>query len=152
MRPFSRNAAPPEDGWFRIGEVPQQTPPRRRGQGRISLSSAQHNPDTVSLQPPAPKRSLVLASANETATRTLERIIDRRYGALALFVIALLVVLIAAGVSAALASELRASREQLASARVALIQGSGRSPHAAAPGFSNEGSNRKERGRGHRRA
>jgi len=96
MRTFSRRAAPPEQGWFQIGEVPQQTPPRRRGHGRVSLSAAQHNPDTARPGPPAPKPKPMLVRANGVAAKALERIIERRYGALALCVTALLLVLIVA--------------------------------------------------------
>jgi hypothetical protein len=96
MRTFSRRAVAPEDGWFQIGEVPQQTPPRRRGQGRVSLSATQHPPDTVSLQSPAPNRTPVLERANGAAAGALERIIERRYGALALCLTALLLVLVVA--------------------------------------------------------
>lgn len=97
MRTFSRRAAPPEQGWFQIGEVPPHTPPRRRGQGRVSLSASQHDPDAVEPEPlPQPKRPPALERANGVATTTLERIIEQRYGALALCVTALLLVLILA--------------------------------------------------------
>ena len=94
MRTFSRRGAPPEQGWFQIGEVPQQTPPRHRGHGRVSLSATQHNPDTARPEPPAPKPTPMLVRANGAAAKALERIVERRYGALALCVTALLLVLI----------------------------------------------------------
>ena len=142
MHPFSRRAAPPEHGWFQIGEMPQQLPPRRRGQGRVSLSATQHDPATTSAPQPTPKRRNVLVRANEAATSTLERIIDYRYGALALCVTAVLVVLIAAVVIATLATELRASRAQLASAGIALTQTAG--PHHTTTGPGNETPKRKD--------
>jgi len=101
MRSFSRRAAAPEQGWFQIGEVTQQTAPRRRGQGRVSISvSQQQDPDTASLQPQAPNHTPVLARANGAAAKALLRIIDRRYGALALCGAALLLVVIVAAVIA----------------------------------------------------
>ncbi|MCL2419498.1 MAG: hypothetical protein FWD04_09410 [Conexibacteraceae bacterium] len=96
MRTLSRKAAAPEDGWFQIGEVPEQTPPRHRGQGRVSLSASQHDPDTVSSPEPAAPRTPVLERANGAAASVLGRILDSRYGALALCASALLLVLILA--------------------------------------------------------
>lgn len=95
MPTFTRRAAPPEQGWFQIGEVPEQTPPRRRGQGRVSFSATQGEAEVPEPEPrPRPSRAATLEHANGAAVKALEQVIERPYGALALCATTLLLALI----------------------------------------------------------
>jgi hypothetical protein len=101
----------------------------------VSLSPTQHQHATVSLQPPAPNRTPVLDRANGAAARALERIIERRYGALALCLTALLMALIVAVVIAS--QDTSSARAADGSARFALIHTASRPQRSTTSGASN---------------
>jgi hypothetical protein len=65
MRIFSRQSEPP-DGWFQIGEVPEQAS-RRRGSGRVSLNLVQGEQNAERERPGRRGGSVLLARANVPA-------------------------------------------------------------------------------------
>jgi chromosome segregation ATPase len=66
MRIFSRQSEPP-DGWFQIGEVPEQAS-RRRGSGRVSLNLVQGEQNAERERPGRRGGSVLLARANVPAS------------------------------------------------------------------------------------
>jgi hypothetical protein len=146
MSTFSRRAEPPEAGWFQIGDMPEEAAPG--GAARVVCRSAWCRTSRT-LRLARRSERPALKHVNMIAGSALGRVVELRYGALALCALALvlltivIVTIASHGRSASpsmavvhhvqvqvtqLKSELRSSEQQLAAARAALA----RAQHATA--------------------
>lgn len=100
MRIGSRQTQPSE-GWFQIGDAPEQLSRPRRGCGRVSLVADAERDDRESGERFV--RKPLLERANTAAEAVLSRVIGLRHGALALCaaVLVLVALLLASRISAA---------------------------------------------------